>query len=174
MSGSSGALLQIQHALVSRFNAFASGPSGVVATFARYGLEVPLDPPPVRLYDEPPAGFPSYYRIGNASVDIETGDGRLLWSIDQELEVHVDPVRGRASALVMGDVLERAFEPTVPGDSGALLKESWLQAPALMVGQDPDVYVTEMTQVDSRIGYSEAGLTYQVITTWNIVAQPIR
>ena len=181
MSGVSGAMLQIQASLVNWFHRFAIDEDvGVAATLGWYGLEAPTDPPPVTLYDEPPAGLASFYRIGNASVDIETGDGRLLWSIDQELEAHVDPVRGRAAVLAMSDVLERAFAPTRPTVDPhrgiGLYLEQWLNYANLTLPDPcdpPRILVTEMTQTDARIGYSEAGLTYQVISTWNILAQPL-
>ena len=190
-SGASGALLRVQRALVIRFADYVGGAAGMQEAFSRYGLR-PLDPlPHPVLYDEPRSGMSSYFRLGNASVDVETGSGRLLWSIDQEIEAHADPVRGRAVALAMGDLIELAFAPRRPehdpvdhphSGTGVYL-ESWLTEVALTLPADPNdpaavatlplMRVTDMVQTDSRIGYSEAGLTYQVVTTWNIIAEPL-
>lgn len=186
--GASGVLLLVQRSLVRRFSEFAAGEDGIEEAFRRYGLEVPVPAPDPRLYDEPRAGSPAFFRLGDASVTVETLSGTLIWTIDQELEAHVDPVRGRASALAMGDVIERAFRPRSPEvdpedapHSGiGLYLEPWLALGSLSLPEDgafdgliPPIRVTDMTQTGSRIGYSEAGLTYQVITTWNIVAESL-
>lgn len=177
-TGASGALLRLQRAMVTRFASFAAGAEGIEDAFARYGIPVPNPPPDPVLYDEPRSGSPAFFRIGNASVDVETGDDRLLWSISQEIEAHVDPVRGRAAVLAMGDVIERAFAPRSPdtGDHGlpGLRVEEWLGHAALSLPDSPaDVWVSDFVQTDSRIGYSEAGLTYQVIVTYDVVMSPL-
>ena len=181
-SGASGALLLVQRSLVRRFRDFIASVGGMEEAFDRYQVPLPTPLPDAELYDEPRAGSPAFFRLGDASVEVETSSGRILYIIAQEIEAHVDPVRGRASALAMGDVIERAFAPTRPGDDlhapGSLPLEPWLSHGALTIpGGDatdpviPSIRVTDMTQTDSRIGYSEAGLTYQVITTWSIVAE---
>ena len=185
--GASGALLRLQHALVQRFAAYCAG-DGIQEAFDRYCLNVDMAAMPApMLYDEPPAGLGSFFRIGNASVDVETRSGNLLWSISQEIEAHIDPVRGRAAALAMGDVIERAFRPAVPTLAGhgvpGLRVEPWLEQAALAIPADPNrpsseaslapVRVVDFVQTDSRIGYSEAGLTYQVVVTFDIVMEPL-
>lgn len=188
--GASGALLRIQKALVSRFTTYVSA-IDLPGRFAMYNLLVPDPLPSLTMFDEPRAGISNYFRIGDASCSVETGADRLLWSISQDIEAHVDPVRGRALVLVMGEIIELAFEPRHP-DIGppddphggiALRLEPWLTRAELALPDDPvdprtgtrlaPVQVTDMVQTDSRIGYSEAGLTYQVTTVWDIVAEPL-
>ena len=191
--GASQALLRVQRALVARFAAFVGGPDGVQDAFEAAGISLPAsDMPPAMLFDEPRSGRPaSYWRLGDASITIETRAGGVLWEITQDIEAHVDPVRGRAAALVMGDLMERAFaaEQTIGvgpphGDLG-LDRDAWMRPEALALrdvlieGQPAvsptPVRVVDIRQTDSRIGFSEAayGPTYQVIGTWAIVAEPI-
>ena len=185
----SQALLRIQSALVSRFAAVVGGPSGVLDAFVDAGVPVPDPQPDPILYDEPPSGVSSsYWRLGTASVQVETRAGGVYWEIDQEIEAHVDPVRGRAAALVMGDLMERAFAAgqtigAPPHTTPGLDRDPWMGPAALAlrdVGPSENradsaspIRVVDIRQTDSRIGWSEAGLTYQVIGTWSITAEPI-
>ena len=74
---------------------------------------------------------------------------------------------------------------TVPHGGPALPLELWLRPgfltlPALpsppapmewSMPVVPDLRITDMVQTDSRIGYSTPGLTYEVVTTWDITAE---
>ncbi len=179
-AGASGALLRVQRALVARFNAFVAGGEGVQDAFARYGLSLPKDERPrPMLFDEVPAGEASFWRIGDASIGYEIGTGLDIYRITQDIEAHVDPVRGRATALAMGDVIERAFAPTdYPRGRDEPEAEPWIVRNALaLIGADEaasPVVITDIKPAGARIGYSEAGLTYQVIVTYEIMAEPIR
>ena len=178
-AGVSDALLRIQRAMVARFADFAAGHQGVRATFESRGIPLPESLPEPRLYDEVPSGSAAFFRLGEATVDYETGSGQATWVISQDVEAHIDPVRGRVAALAMGDVLERAFEPHVYPAPGTREPEPWVTRMNLVLA-DTDgtpsatpVVVTDITPGDARIGYSEAGLTYQVAITYQIVAQPL-
>lgn len=188
-SGSAGAVLRLQRALVNRFSTYANDADNIEAIYTAYGLLPPTPPPAPRLYDEPPAGVASYWRLGDASTEIETGSGRLLWIVDQEIESHADPVQGRAVALVMSDIVERAFlarqveiDPMDHPHQGAgLYLDAWAAPDALVLDTDPEdskgvrqspIVVIDATQTDSSIGYAASGLTYQIVSTWNFVLSP--
>ena len=189
--GAAGALLFVQYALVKWFLQYlGDDPAQKIADAFRAFHIRPLDPPPDPiLYDEPRAGTVNFFRIGNASVDVEVETTRVMYTIDQEIEAYCDPVRGRAAVLVMGDLIEKAFAPSVPvidvphvphGGPGIPL-EPWLRPSALALPSPvqgepaliPTIRVTDMTETDSRIGYSVDGLTYSVIMTWQIIAETL-
>ena len=179
-AGASQALLRVQHALVERFDRYAAGHEGLRATFRHLGLSDYLPSP--RLYDEPPAGGAAFFRLGEASIDYETASGIHLWTISQEIEAHIDPVRGRAAVLAMADVIERAFEPQLyraGPPNGESEPETWLTHANLSlrdihgVAHTSPLRVTDITPSATRVGFSAGGLTYQAIITYEIVAEPI-
>ena len=191
--GSSGALLFVQSALVRHFAAVLTASPVIVNAYSSFHLHPPYPAPDPVLYDEPRAGQVSYFKLGDAAVEVETHSDWLLWSIEQEIAAYTDTVRGRAGALVMGDLIERVFCPsvveddsmTVPHGGPALPREPWLREGFLILPAvvsppapqswatkvTPELQVTDMIQTGSRIGYATPGLTYEVVTTWDITAQ---
>lgn len=190
--GASGALLFVQSALVRHFAATVS-PAYITAVYNSFHLGQPSPPPAPRLYDEPSVGAVSYFKLDDASIEFEIHSTFLLWTIEQEISAYTDTVQGRAGALVMGDIIERAFCPQMSEDDSmtvshggpALSLEPWLRQgfltlpalpsppapPAWAQKVVPDLRITDMVQTDSRIGYSTPGLTYEVVTTWEITAE---
>lgn len=166
MTGATGALLQVQRALVMRFQDFIDGPSGLDATLARYRLSAPDIPH--QLYDEVPAGLPSFYRIGSADIEYLSGQVTPVWSIDQDIEAHIDPVRGRALVLAMADVIENAFPPS-SGYDAWFSDISWMDSAGVPVLAD--VRFVDMTPRTATIGYSTGGLTYQAVISYDLVVE---
>ena len=167
-----GALLRVQQALVTHFAEFSAGSTGLVTTLHDFGLALPSPLPPLLLYDEPPAGLHTYYRIGNAAIDYEAGNAATLWSIDQDLEVYSDPVRGRAQVLALADVLERAFLPT-DGAEMNFDRDNLRYIDAHGNSAVAPIRVVDMVPTGTTIGFSSGGLTYQAIVTYNLIVARI-
>ena len=176
---SMAALLRVQFMMVKQFNLFAARRAevaddfktfGLIDTLEYYNLDMPTPEIQPRLYDEVPAGVVAFYRFGDASIDYLSGENPI-WSIQQDIESHVDPVRGRALVVAMADVFERAFAPTNRVDEPLFHPDDFTAVQVDGEDQEYGIVVSDITPSDARIGYSEGGLTYQAIITYDLIVQ---
>lgn len=171
MSLAFGVLLRVQHGLSLHVSDYLQDPAlGLAATLGQYGVRPPDPMPALRLYDEPPAQTPSYYRFGDVSISSYGTARTPHYVIDQDLEAYADVVQGRALAVVMAEVIERSLAPRDEAGEPIFASDALQLRESDGSHSESDITVIDMVPTSWQVSTALEGRVYLAQITYQITA----